>query len=152
MVVEPSVGCCSPSWGGGHHEGEGFGEAWSRWLTGGIRWGQPCTGDPGREIPSHEGGKCDAEKIPCTWETLIWCSLSYTSQQFFYFFNDWKILKQNFAFCLLLPSSFPNGFLIDFRLDAVCRSTQPLCCSVHSRHIHTVPYHPEPWKHWAVRL
>ena len=30
MVVEPCVGCCSPSQGGKHHEGEGVREAWSR--------------------------------------------------------------------------------------------------------------------------
>ena len=149
--METRVRCCSPSREEVIMQG-GAGGAWKRWCRGGQRWGRPCTGSPGRETPSPNGGKHDISRS-CLILEKAWSDVHYLILlNSFVFFNDWKILKQNFAFCLLLPSSFPNGFLIDFRLDAICRSTQPLCCSVHSRHIHTVPYHPEPWKQWAVRL
>ena len=126
MVVEPHVGCCSPSGGGGHHEAEGLGEVWSRWLRGGIRWGQPCTGSPGREIPSHGGGKCDVEKrflvLQKLWSDVHFLILLNSFLLKWYWKKDWekdwkkrlkkRLRKIKTEFCFL--SLFSYRLPIDF--------------------------------------
>ena len=47
-------------------KGRGLGKPGAGDSQVGLDGGQPCTGSPAREIPSHEGRKCDVEKIPCT--------------------------------------------------------------------------------------
>ena len=49
-MVEPSVGCCNPSWGGGK---PGAGE---------HRWDEMGSALHGREITGHNRGNCDVER------------------------------------------------------------------------------------------
>lgn len=145
MMVEPSVGCCSPSWGGGK---PGAGE--HRWdemesyfcpmgSGSGVLWQWDS------QLLRQE--TCHREK--CLLLEKLWHSFAYTFHQSSS--ENWKKKKCKI---LLFVCFCPYHLLMDFwkTFDDICRSTQPLACFIHTLYLRPVPHQSDPWRQWSVWL